>query len=115
MTLGRTNVSPKDFYALLARDGGRCLHCGETEALSPNHRANRCMGGSKARDRASNLVVLCSIYNGLIESDKRSRDEAMAFGWKLASWEDPMRVPVMDRMSGKWYWLDDDFRRVELD
>jgi hypothetical protein len=108
-------VSPKAFQRLLERDLGRCLHCGATEALSPNHRANRGMGGSKARDRAANLVVLCSIYNGQIESDKWARAEAIAFGWKIHSWEDPLSVPVMDRMSGTWYWLNDEFERVELD
>lgn len=108
-------MTPKAFQRLLERDLGRCLHCGETEALSPNHRINRGMGGSKLRDQSSNLVILCSIYNGLIESDKRAHSEAVAFGWKLYSWEDPRDVPVFDRLSGNWYWLDDNFQRVEPD
>lgn len=106
-------MTPKQFQRLMARDG-RCVHCGETEAVSPNHRANRGMGGSKARERASNLVVLCSRLNGLIEHSAVAAETAQRYGWKLRSWEDPKTVPVFDKMAGKWFLLDDDFRRVEI-
>lgn len=114
MTLGRIKVSPKAFQSLLARDEGRCVHCGETEALSPNHRANRGMGGSKARERASNYVLLCSAMNSLIESNAEARHQALVYGWKINSWDDPLDIPVYDRLKGSWFALDDDFRRVEL-
>jgi len=107
-------MKPRDFERLVARDLGRCVHCGETEAVSPNHRANRGMGGSKERDRSSNLVVICSLLNGLIESSHSAATIASRYGWKLRSWEDPELVPVFDRVNGNWYLLDDEFRRVAI-
>lgn len=108
-------MKPKDFARLLERDQGYCLHCGETEALSPNHRINRGMGGSKLRDNPSNLVVICSILNGLIESDNRWAKVAEDFGWKLRSWEDTLSIATFDSMSGKWFRLNDDFTRTEVE
>lgn len=105
-------TTSKEFKRLVERDK-RCLHCGETEAVAPNHRVNRGMGGSKKRDHASNLVLICSVLNGLIESDPRWAETARRHGWKLNSWEKPHEVPVFDALSARWYILDDDFGRVE--
>lgn len=107
-------MKPRDFERLVKRDLGRCVHCGETEAISPNHRANRGMGGSKERDRSANLVVICSLLNGLIESSYSAATIAHRYGWKLRSWEDPELVPVYDRVNGNWYLLDDEFQRVAI-
>lgn len=104
-------MKPRDFQKLLARDG-YCLHCGQTEAVSPNHRINRGMGGSKLRDQPSNLVVLCSLFNGLIESNAQAADFAKGYGWKLKYWQDPLKEPVYDRVSGLWFTLDDEFGRI---
>jgi hypothetical protein len=106
-------VTPSTFKKLQARDQ-RCYHCGETEAVSPNHRINRQMGGSKNRDQASNYVLICSIYNGLIESSAIAAAEAKRNGWKLESWQDPDQEPVYDRNTGTWWQLTDDYRRVEI-
>lgn len=108
-------VSVKDWNRLLERDGGRCLHCGSVDALSPNHRRNRGMGGSKDPGTLSsaNLVVLCSRQNGLIESDAMHRATALANGWKLAQWQ-PLDVPVWDANVGAWYVLDDAFGRSQV-
>jgi hypothetical protein len=112
---GRRNIvlTPKQFAPFLARDRG-CLHCGDVETAVPNHRVNRGMGGSKKRDVPSNIVVLCSIFNGLIESDVKAARKAHTYGWKLASWEDPIVVPVYDAVWGKWWLLDDGFGRVQV-
>lgn len=101
-------MKPKDFARLVERDG-HCLHCGTTEALSPNHRANRGMGGSKVRDVPSNLVVLCSWMNGQIEADARLAAVAHAYGWKLSTWQDFRSYPVFDTLSGEWRLLDDHY------
>lgn len=101
-------VNQKQFNRYLDRDG-YCLHCGETEALAPNHRANRGMGGSKARDVPSNIVVLCSLLNGQIESDARYAATARRYGWKLDSWDDPLEVPVYDTLKGEWHLLDNEY------
>lgn len=69
------------------------------------------MGGSKLRDGSSNLVIICSLLNGLIESDHRWARVAQEYGWKLNSWQDPKEEPVFDTLSGTWFQLDDDFNR----
>jgi hypothetical protein len=104
----------KDFDKLVARDN-YCLHCGETEAVSPNHRANRGMGGFKAGDVPSNLVLLCSEMNGLIESSASHAEVARVFGWKLSKWEDPKLVPVRDTLTGTSFLLKDDWTRYSFE
>lgn len=108
-------LSVKDWHRLLERDGGQCLHCGTVTALSPNHRRNRGMGGSKdpATLSPANLVVLCSLENGLIESDATHRAIALRFGWKLEQWQ-TVDVPVYDANFGAWFVLDDSFGRVKV-
>lgn len=102
-------MKPKEFARLVARDG-HCLHCGETEAIAPNHRANRGMGGKNAKAEVpSNLVVLCSIVNGLLESSSTWATLGKQYGWKLSSWQDPLTEPVFDTLSGEWRLLSDDF------
>lgn len=102
-------MNGKEFARLVERDHA-CLHCGETEAIAPNHRANRGMGGKNSRaERPSNLVVICSILNGQIEADHRWAQMAKDYGWKLESWEDPLTVPVMNFNIGKWVLLDDEY------
>lgn len=104
-------MTPKQFQRYIDRDQS-CVHCGETEAIAPNHRANRGMGGSKAKDVPSNIVILCSQLNGLIESNATQRALAIAYGWKLTAGQDPKLTPVFIR--GKWYLLDDQFGKVEV-
>jgi len=104
-------MTPKDFGKLVARDN-YCLHCGETEAIAPNHRINRGMGGSKKRNHAANYALICSSLNGLIESDHRWAQVAKDYGWKLETWQDPYTEPVFDLVMGVWYLLDDNFTRM---
>lgn len=106
-------MTKKDFARLVARDS-YCLHCGETEAVAPNHRANRGMGGSKAADVPSNIVLLCSVMNGLIESDHRWADLAYQYGWKVSKWSDWRTIPVFDSMAGEWWLLHDDWTRTKV-
>lgn len=101
----------RDFQQLLLRDV-YCLHCGETERVAPNHRANRGMGGSKAADVPSNCVLLCSSLNGLIESDHRYAEQALKYGWKVSKWADWRTTPVFDSYTGIWYYLNDDWTRT---
>jgi hypothetical protein len=63
------------------------------------------MGGSKARDEASNVIVMCSRVNGLMESDPIVAEMAREFGWKLESWQNPVDVPIFEATSGVWYFL----------
>ena len=104
----------KDFEKLLIRDS-YCLHCGETQAVAPNHRINRGMGGSKKLDNWANLVILCSLLNGQIESDTRWASMAESYGWKLRRYQDPLAEPVFDAIAGVWYLLDNDLGRKVVD
>lgn len=106
-------MSPKEFAKYVSRDM-YCLHCGENEAISPNHRINRGMGGSKNRNRPSNIVILCSVANSLIESDADWAETAKRYGWKLLSWQDPEFEPVYDMIADIWYLLDDEYSRGEF-
>jgi hypothetical protein len=63
------------------------------------------MGGSKARDEPSNVIVMCSMVNGLMESDPIMAEMAREFGWKLESWQNPVDVPIFEATSGVWYFL----------
>ncbi|MGO1547990.1 hypothetical protein [Microbacterium gubbeenense] len=71
------------------------------------------MGGSKARNRLSNGVLLDSLINGLIESDPELAQEARDRGIKISQHTDPCLIPV-DFPDGR-YWLTDDGRRVRDD
>lgn len=103
-------MNPKQFQKYLDRDS-YCLHCGATEAIAPHHRANRGMGGSKARDVPSNVVVICSQFNGEMESNYAASATARLNGWKLSAWHDPLTQPVYDAVKATWFMLDDDYNR----
>lgn len=106
-------MNQKQFQKLLDRDQA-CLHCGETERVSPNHRANRGMGGSKLLDRPSNLMILCSEMNSLIESNHFMADLAKHYGWKLERWQVPEETPIFDTRLWEWFLLDNDYNRVKV-
>jgi len=97
-------MKPAVRVKLEARDA-HCWHCGTTEDLVPHHRANRGMGGSKNRDRLDNLILVCALYNGLMESDSGVASQARVDGHKLQSWQ-PYETTVVDRADGLMYWLD---------
>jgi len=104
-----------EFAKYLDRDK-RCYHCGSTDnTLIPQHRINRGMGGSKTLHKPSNIIVLCSLSNGLIESDPELAQSAREYGWKLERWKDPKETPVFDFASGEWFVLDDDYNRIRLE
>lgn len=101
-------MTPKQFQKYLDRDGG-CIHCGETESVAPHHRLNRGMGGSKVRDVPSNIIVLCSAMNSLLESDAGIATTGRENGWKLRSGQDPKTTPVWLPMQGLWAFLGDGY------
>lgn len=104
-------MTKKQFQKFLDRDGG-CVHCGDTETAVPNHRANRGMGGSPERDVPSNIVVLCSALNSLIESDSSFAEVARENGWKLSTGQNPQESPYYDLRNGRWFYLDNFFNRT---
>lgn len=104
-------MNRKEFAKFLKRDLGRCYHCGiSDETLIPQHRSNRGMGGGGSND-ASNIIVLCSLANGLLESDPQFALQGRENGWKLNRWQDSSLEPVYDAYGGFWVYLDDDYGR----
>lgn len=101
-------MRPKQFARYLDRDGG-CIHCGDLEAVAPHHRANRGHGGSKRLDRPSNIIVLCSVINGLMESDARIAQLGRDCGWKISRYDEPADIPVYYPRLNAWLRLDDDY------
>jgi hypothetical protein len=107
-------VTNKEFAKYLARDK-HCLHCGlADETLVPQHRRNRGIGGSKMRSNASNVIVVCSLSNGLFEASQSHSVTAQRYGWKLRAGQDPKTTPVFDAYEGTWYLLDDDWGKREV-
>jgi hypothetical protein len=110
-------MRPKEFLRLLERDK-HCLHCGSTgDDLIPQHRANRGFGGARPDspyNRPSNLIVLCSEANFLMEFDAEFAARARMFGWKLSRWADPSVTPVWDGPKQVYVILGDDYSRIEL-
>lgn len=88
------------------RDAGRCWHCGREDELVIHHRQNRGMGGSKLLDRPSNLVLLCSEYNILIESYLPAARESRNRGIKISREASPMHTPIRRFDNSEWL-LDD--------
>lgn len=123
VTAGCTAMRSDQFQRYLDRDGGRCYHCGTTETLVPQHRLNRGMGGAKRLDRPSNVITLCSSFNGLVEADTGASSLALAMGWKIGG--HPVitgltlatiaATPVFDKAAGAWYILDDHYGRQVVD
>jgi hypothetical protein len=71
------------------------------------------MGGSKALDRPSNIIVLCSESNGLLESNSKFAELGRKFGWKLTRGQEPEKTPVY--MGDGWWLLDNDYNRTKID
>ncbi len=105
-------MTPKQFAKFLTRDGS-CWHCGADTDLIPHHRVNRGMGGSKSLDKPSNIISMCSLINGLMESDPIVAQMAREWGWKLESWQKTTDVPVYNAYTGQTFFLDDSFGRRE--
>ena len=95
---------------LIDRDGWSCAWHGkdcDPETLVVQHRANRGMGGRKSLNRLSNLILLDSHTNGLIESHAPTASEALARGIKISSYAEPSEVRI-DHATHGLVWLNDD-------
>lgn len=66
------------------------------------------------RSNASNIVVVCSLSNGLFEASETASRAAQRYGWKLRAGQDPLTTPVFDAYEGIWYLLDDEFGKREV-
>lgn len=86
------------------RDQGRCVSCGTTDGLSYQHRANDGMGGSLRIPGVAEGVTACVIEN--TEWERSLQTVALAYGWKIKKWADPLRVPIYVAHEFTWYRLE---------
>lgn len=97
-------MKQSDLKKLRERDKW-CWHCGREDDLVPHHRANRGFGGLKSLDNLQNVILVCSLYNGLMESDAEVAEEARRMGHKISKFATPSEL-VFDNSEGIWYLLD---------
>ena len=102
---------PKKVLKLIQERDDHCWHCGREDELVPHHRINRGMGGSKRLDRPDNLIMVCSRWNGDMESNAELAATARGWGHKLAVWESLNR-PVFDRGTFAWWFVLPDGAKV---
>jgi hypothetical protein len=106
-------MNGREFARYLARDLRCPCGCvGREDTFVPQHRAGRGMGGSKLLNVPSNILVMCSILNGAIESDPNTAQQAREYGWKLFRWQDPETTPFYDLHDGTWNLIDNNFNRT---
>jgi hypothetical protein len=72
------------------------------------------MGSKNSKaSQPSNIVVLCSQANGLLESNAKFAELGRKLGWKLRQDETPTEVPIFGY--GGWWLLNDDFTKDLLE
>lgn len=105
-------MKPVTLKQVRARDQ-HCWHCGIEDDLVPHHRKNRQAGGSKSRENdVTNIILVCALWNGQMESSADDAEKARSSGHKLRSWQDTFN-PVFDFVSGRWYRLTPDGGKTE--
>ena len=72
------------------------------------------MGGLKVADNLQNVILVCSEYNGLMESDANVANQARDLGHKLSKFLAPSE-PVFDNFSKRWYYLDTKGGKVQTE
>ncbi|SDN73324.1 HNH endonuclease [Allokutzneria albata] len=100
---GQTHVAEALRRLVFARDEGQCQLCGTgCTPLTLQHRAPRGMGGSRHRNTAENLIVLCGDgTTGCHGRVEHNRDWARARGFLVPMGIDPADWPVF-RFLDRW-------------
>jgi hypothetical protein len=105
-------MNKKTFQKFIDRDT-RCPHCGkDDDTLVPQHRAGRGIGGSRSLDRPSNIIVMCSEANFLLEANARFAQIGREMGWKLRRDQVPEFTPVY--LADGFWLLDNDFNKTPV-
>ncbi|MEK6310111.1 MAG: HNH endonuclease signature motif containing protein [Curtobacterium sp.] len=74
------------------RDEGRCQKCHRGTPVTRDHRLNRSQGGLTT---AANLQLLCgSGTTGCHGWVTEHLEDALAEGWRVPAWADPLRWPA---------------------
>jgi hypothetical protein len=72
------------------------------------------MGSKNAKaNQPSNIVILCSEANFLLEASAEFAELGRKLGWKLRQHETPTEVPIFGH--GGWWLLNDDFTKDLLE
>jgi hypothetical protein len=72
------------------------------------------MGSSKVLDTLQNVIMVCSRYNGEMESDAAVANQARDLGHKLSKFSAPSAA-VFDNYEKKWFALDQKGNKFETE
>jgi hypothetical protein len=72
------------------------------------------MGSSKVLDTLQNVIMVCSRYNGDMESDANVANQARDLGHKLSKFASPSAA-VFDNYQKKWFALDEKGNKFETE
>ena len=72
------------------------------------------MGGSKILDNLQNVILVCSDYNGKMESDAAVAESAREYGHKASKFSAPGHA-ILDFTRLVWYALDPQGNKIEVD
>jgi hypothetical protein len=111
-------IAKKKRDTIIQRDGERCVACGSMWQLTIHHRVNRGSGGSKLFDGFAYLLTVCNPCNVSFEASAEVAEMARSLGYKLprnvAPAIDPTLVPVYYQYLSKWYQLDTEGHKKEI-
>ncbi len=91
---------------VMERDGGACCSCGDSGAMTFQHRQASGMGGNPVRPGYADGLAACGSCNSRFESDLQS--QALALGWKVKrriGSHTAADVPYFHAATGRWYRL----------
>lgn len=102
-------ISARDLGCVVHGAGGDCV--GD---LVHHHRKGRGVGGVKSRNRVANGLLVCSRWNGNVESMPDLAAQARMNGWKLRTDHEIDTMTVWIPKLDRFVYLDDDGHYLDL-
>lgn len=106
------NTPTTNDVILMLAQLGRQLDAKQEEIARLDEEAVRAKARFEVAHAKANILVMCSLVNGLIESDSKWASAAREYGWKLSRWESPEETPFYDLATGTWNLIDNTYHRV---